>query len=137
MNSRKRSLPGIAAFFGEHTILVALLLMWLLLTVTTSRFRSWDNFISILQEASFIGISGLGMTFCIITGGLDLSSGSLIALLAVINMMMLNAVNTFLLLPVTLLLGILLRLILFFLVKQLCRFFKILLRADGASELHG
>lgn len=108
MNSRKRSLPGIAAFFGEHTILVALLLMWLLLTVTTSRFRSWDNFISILQEASFIGISGLGMTFCIITGGLDLSSGSLIALLAVINMMMLNAVNTFLLLPVTLLLGILL-----------------------------
>lgn len=67
-----------------------------------------DNFLSILQEASFIGISGLGMTFCIITGGLDLSSGSLIALLAVVNMLLLRATDSFLAIPVVLLLGALL-----------------------------
>lgn len=98
----------LTAYFGEHTILVALLLMWVLMFVTTSRFHSWDNFISILLEASFIGISGLGMTFCIITGGLDLSSGSMIALLAVINMLLLNSLNSFLALPIICILGALL-----------------------------
>ena len=48
------------------------------------------------------------MTFCIITGGLDLSSGSLVALLAVIDMMMLNATGSFLVILLTLLLGTLL-----------------------------
>jgi ribose/xylose/arabinose/galactoside ABC-type transport system permease subunit len=100
MKTRKLS-----RYFGEHTIFAALLLMWVLMFATTSRFRSWDNFISILQEASFIGISGLGMTFCIITGGLDLSSGSMIALLAVINVMLLNATNSVLVLPIILILG--------------------------------
>lgn len=87
---------------------MALLVMWALLFVSTDRFRSMDNFLSILQEASFIGISGLGMTFCIITGGLDLSSGSLIALLAVVNMLLLRATDSFLAIPVVLLLGALL-----------------------------
>jgi ribose/xylose/arabinose/galactoside ABC-type transport system permease subunit len=82
--------------------------MFLLLFLTTDRFRSMDNFLSILQEASFIGIAGLGMTFCIITGGLDLSSGSMIALLAVINMLLLNATNSFLVIFIVLILGALL-----------------------------
>ena len=67
-----------------------------------------DNFLSILQEASFIGIAGIGMTFCIITGGLDLSSGSMIALLAVINMLLLRATDSFLIIPLVLVLGSLL-----------------------------
>ena len=77
-------------FFSDHTILMALAIMFVLLFATTDRFRSMDNFLSILQEASFIGIAGIGMTFCIITGSLDLSSGSMIALLAVINMLLLR-----------------------------------------------
>ena len=83
----------ITNYLREHTILLALLLMLLLLFVTTGRFRSLDNFLSILQEASFIGIAGIGMTFCIITGGLDLSSGSM------------NATNSFLAVLAVLLLG--------------------------------
>lgn len=105
MNSNKKHFGKLSAYFGEHTIFVALIIMWCLLFVSTSRFRSWDNFISILQEASFIGISGLGMTFCIITGGLDLSSGSLVALLAVINMMLLVATNNPLVIILVLILG--------------------------------
>ena len=108
MSGENRNVKSIGRYLGEHTILVALLVMWALLFVSTDRFRSMNNFLSILQEASFIGISGLGMTFCIITGGLDLSSGSLIALLAVVNMLLLRATNSFLAIPVVLLLGALL-----------------------------
>lgn len=98
---------NIIRFAGEHTILVALIIMWLILFLSTGRFRSLDNFFSILRESAFIGVAGLGMTFCIITGGLDLSSGSLIALLAVLNIMMLNAINSALALPVVIIFGIL------------------------------
>lgn len=108
MSGENRNVKSIGRYLGEHTILMALLVMWALLFVSTDRFRSMDNFLSILQEASFIGISGLGMTFCIITGGLDLSSGSLIALLAVVNMLLLRATDSFLAIPVVLLLGALL-----------------------------
>jgi ribose/xylose/arabinose/galactoside ABC-type transport system permease subunit len=87
---------------------MALAIMFVLLFATTDRFRSMDNFLSILQEASFIGIAGIGMTFCIITGGLDLSSGSMIALLAVINMLLLRATDSFLIIPLVLVLGSLL-----------------------------
>lgn len=94
MNSENKAMKKIRRYLGEHTILLALLIMFVLLFITTDRFRSVDNFLSILQEASFIGIAGIGMTFCIITGGLDLSSGSMIALLAVINMLILNATDS-------------------------------------------
>lgn len=105
MNGDNRATTRIGRYLGEHTILVALLIMWIFLFVTTERFRSIGNFLSILQEASFIGIAGLGMTFCIIAGGLDLSSGSLIALLAVVNMMLLKATNSFLTIPIVIVLG--------------------------------
>ena len=97
----------ISRFAGDHTILVALVIMWVVLFSITGRFRSFDNFFSILRESAFIGISGLGMTFCIITGGLDLSSGSLIALLAVLNIMLLKIFNPVIALPIVLILGVL------------------------------
>ena len=105
MNSANKIIGKIRNYFRNHTILLAFLIMVLLLFVTTERFRSMDNFLSILQEASFIGIAGLGMTFCIIAGGLDLSSGSMIALLAVINMMLLKATNSFLVIFIVIFLG--------------------------------
>lgn len=108
MNRTNKAIGKTRRYLGEHTILLALLIMFLLLSLTTDRFRSMDNFLSILQEASFIGIAGLGMTFCVITGGLDLSSGSMIALLAVINMLLLKATDSFAVIFIVLVLGALL-----------------------------
>jgi len=108
MNSKNTTMDKVRKYFSEHTILLALITMFVLLFITTKNFRSMDNFMSILQEASFIGIAGLGMTFCIITGGMDLSSGSMIALLAVINMLLLEATNSFAVILIVLVLGVLL-----------------------------
>ena len=104
-NRNKEARSILVEYLGEHTILIALLIMWALLFAATDRFRSMANFLSILLEASFIGIAGIGMTFCIIIGGLDLSSGSLIALLAVISMKLLNMFDSFLVIPIALILG--------------------------------
>lgn len=43
-------------------------------------FRSYDNLTNILLQASGLGIIAIGMTFVIITGGIDLSVGSVYAL---------------------------------------------------------
>lgn len=42
-----------------------------------------DNFIQILAQASVVGVVALGMTFVIATGGIDLSSGSVLAAAAI------------------------------------------------------
>src|SRR5688500_14604567 len=43
-------------------------------------FVTFDNFAIILQQTAVIGIAALGMTLIIISGGIDLSVGSIIAL---------------------------------------------------------
>ena len=49
-----------------------------------SDFLTYGNIMSVLTQVSVIAIIAVGMTFVIITGGIDLSVGSLIALSAVV-----------------------------------------------------
>ncbi|WP_308250757.1 ABC transporter permease [Nonomuraea rhizosphaerae] len=46
-------------------------------------FATWSNVLTMLTSASVIGIISVGMTFVIISGGIDLSVGALVALTAV------------------------------------------------------
>ena len=62
-------------------ILGALLIMCIVLCITVpSKFISYSNFITILRTNSTTAIMAFGMTFVIITGGIDLSVGSVVAL---------------------------------------------------------
>jgi len=45
----------------------------------TSRYLTLENQMNILRQWSFVGIVALGMTFVIISGGIDLSVGSIVA----------------------------------------------------------
>jgi ribose/xylose/arabinose/galactoside ABC-type transport system permease subunit len=54
--------------------------------VTQGRFLSGGNIVNILQQTAINTIIGVGMTFVIISGGIDLSVGSLVALSGVVSM---------------------------------------------------
>lgn len=41
-------------------------------------FVSWNNLLNILRQISYLGIASIGMTFVILTGGIDLSVGSIV-----------------------------------------------------------
>ena len=69
--------------FRENNILYALIVMWIVLFFSNENFGNFDNIMSILRESSFVGITAIGMTFCIISGAFDLSVGSMIALLCI------------------------------------------------------
>lgn len=56
-----------------------------------STFATWDNFAIIFQQTAVIGIAALGMTLVIVSGGIDLSVGSIIALGTVVIARLLNA----------------------------------------------
>lgn len=60
--------------------IVGLLAILLLFTVVTPGFFSFKNFINILNQISIWGILSIGMTFVILTGGIDLSVGCVLGL---------------------------------------------------------
>lgn len=77
------------AFVNKWGILLVLVGMSALLAVLTidrgvSIFLRFRNIVNILRQSSVIGIIALGVTYVIITGGIDLSSGSLVAMIGVV-----------------------------------------------------
>src|SRR6201997_191913 len=68
----------------EIGILGALVLMLLVLTICIPQFRDLQNITNITRNFSFVGIVAMGMTCVILTGGIDLSVGSVWGMTAVI-----------------------------------------------------
>jgi ribose transport system permease protein len=68
----------------EIGILGALGLMLLVLAVFIPQFRDLQNITNITRNFSFVGIVAMGMTLVILTGGIDLSVGSVWGMTAVV-----------------------------------------------------
>jgi ribose/xylose/arabinose/galactoside ABC-type transport system permease subunit len=69
----------------EYGIYIALILLVAYFSVRVPEFRTWGNALLILLQVSVIGIIAVGMTFTIITAGIDLSVGSLLAVAGVMS----------------------------------------------------
>ncbi|MBF9016969.1 MULTISPECIES: ABC transporter permease [unclassified Oceanispirochaeta] len=76
--------PSIGAFMSKYGIVVIFIGMCLILSIVSPAFRSMRNVTNVIRQVSIIGIVSMGVTFCIITTGIDLSSGSMIALISVV-----------------------------------------------------
>lgn len=57
-------------------------------------FATAANVLNVLTRTAFIGIIAVGMTFVIIAGGIDLSVGSMAALIAGAMILLMNAIGT-------------------------------------------
>lgn len=71
---------------GRAQIVALLVVLGLLFAVgatTTSTFFETSNLLLLLTQASVIGVVSIGMTFVIISGGIDLSVGAILALASV------------------------------------------------------
>ena len=60
--------------------LIALILLVIVISIISPEFRTIDNFLSLLRQSSINGFIAFGMTCVILTGGIDLSVGSVLAL---------------------------------------------------------
>lgn len=70
--------------------LFALVVLFILSSIASPYFLQTRNILNILRQVSYTGIIGLGMTFVIISGGIDLSVGSMTALVGGVVIMALN-----------------------------------------------
>ena len=80
---KMKKLSG-AEFARKYGIFLVLVIMSLLLICVSPTFRTVDNAVNILRQVSVNGIIAIGMTFVIMTGGIDLTVGSVIAVSGVI-----------------------------------------------------
>ena len=78
-------MKNLRAIFRRFGIGFSLLLLGLLLTLLSDRFLTTNNLINILRQAAINGIIAVGMTVVIMTRGIDLSVGSILALTSVIT----------------------------------------------------
>jgi ribose transport system permease protein len=69
---------------SKLTLPAVLLLLWILLSITTDTFFTTTNFANLLRQASIYGVVATGVTFCIISGNMDLSVGSMMGLSSMI-----------------------------------------------------
>lgn len=79
--------------FGDYGILYALIIFWLGLAITNPDFRALAFYQNILTRASLNAICGVGMTFVIISGDLDLSVASQVALNGVVLTLLLPVIG--------------------------------------------
>lgn len=88
----------------ELGTLAGLLALGLLLTALTPHFLTVSNLLNVMEQTSINAVIALGMTFVILSGGIDLSVGSLVALSGVV---LASALQSGLPVPVALLFGVL------------------------------
>lgn len=91
---------------GGGGILIAMLVLMMVLTVASPKFLTYSNLIIVTRQAVFITIIGLGSTFVLAMGGIDLSVGAILSLSgAVIARMLLDGSGVFLACAAGILLG--------------------------------
>ncbi|MDO9547291.1 MAG: ABC transporter permease [Pelolinea sp.] len=70
--------------FKKYGIALVFVLICAIFTAFRPNFINPNNLIEILRQVSFYGIVAVGMTFCLLTGGIDLSVGSNVGLALIV-----------------------------------------------------
>ncbi len=71
-------------FFSNYGILLILFFLLLLFSLIEPAFLQASNLVNIVRQVATMGICAVGMTMVMLTGGIDLSIGSLMALINIL-----------------------------------------------------
>ncbi len=81
---RMPSLASVGPWLQRFGIVVGLVVICTALTVMTPNFATTGNAINVARQISINGILAVGVTYVLLTGGVDLSLGSVVALAGVV-----------------------------------------------------
>jgi ribose transport system permease protein len=96
-----KSLVG-RIFLERYVLLWVILALAVLSASISPAFLKIQNLLNILWQSSFVGIIAMGLTFVMVAGGIDLSVGSLTALVGGIMVLIINQIS----IPVAIMTGI-------------------------------
>lgn len=86
-------------FYDKYGVLIVFVIIFMISCFLSPKFLKMANLLNIMRQISMFGILAVGMTFVIVAGGIDLSVGSVIALVCVVSA---NIVNKYGILPAVL-----------------------------------
>ena len=69
---------------ARYGTLIALVLLVVVAAALSPRFLTTVNLMNVLRQTSIVGVLGIGMTFVMLTAGIDLSVGAILAVSAVL-----------------------------------------------------
>lgn len=120
LKSKKKE-SSYKTFLSEYGIIFVLVILFAFFSLTAPSFLTIDNVFNILRQVSIVGIAAVGMTFVMLTSGIDLSIGSIMAVSGVIaaKIMLIYKFSPLLTCIIVLLLCILIGLFNGFLVNEL------------------
>jgi len=75
-------------FVGDYGILIFFVVIFVFLAVAAPNFLTLNNLVNVVRQSSIIGLIALGMTFIMITAGIDLSVGSVVGLAGMVFAML-------------------------------------------------
>ncbi|GAB5491690.1 MAG: ABC transporter permease [Phototrophicaceae bacterium] len=78
-------------FVINNSTAILFVIVFAFFALTAQNFFSADNVLSIIKNASFVGMLAIGMTFVLLTAGIDLSVGSNMYLSAVVAGLLMRA----------------------------------------------
>jgi inositol transport system permease protein len=82
--ARNSNREWLNAFIRKYAIVLIFLAMFIVMWLLSDAFLSPRNLLNIVRQISVVGLIAIGVTIVIITTGIDLSSGSVLALAAVL-----------------------------------------------------
>ena len=84
LDTRDKTFLGALVGSQAFWVTIALVVISGVMSIQEPVFASEDNFFNITRNFAFIGIMALGLTPVIITGGIDLSVGSVMGVVAIV-----------------------------------------------------
>ena len=79
----KRYSGGYKSFLQDWMILILFIAMVAIFSLASSSFRTTNNIMNVLRQASFIAIISMGEFFVILTGNMDMSISSIIGMVSI------------------------------------------------------
>lgn len=105
-NIKKNNISNIIRNLGP---LIGLILLVVVISVLNGEFLALSNILNLLRQVSINALIAFGMTFVILTGGIDLSVGSILALSsAIMAKMLVSGVNPILAIVLACVVGVIL-----------------------------
>ena len=91
--AENRALELLKGIWRNYSVLVVFVGIIGICAIAAPRFLRMDNLLNILRNTSTVGAIALGMTFVIIAGGIDLSSGPVLATAGAVLILLQRMVN--------------------------------------------
>ncbi len=90
LTGRTPNVLAVRVWFKKSTSLIALLILFTFCSLVSPYFFAVTNFQNILRQTAINGFLALGLTMVILVGGIDLSLGGILGLVAIVGALMLK-----------------------------------------------